>query len=245
MLDFALQTPAIRNPDGVLDALNGIVAADVPPEFDLRVLGAARFPLRKHDWKSLKLGRSVFLHGSVPEGWWPDYLALSQRYHDISVMMARTSMAPYTWTERRLALEPVGIERWADELALKHGMRDGFTCPVGGRWVVGFWSRRVLGPGFSSEARVIVFSGASFAAIRLEQLAGADPNRLGEQVRLTPRELSVLRLLSKGMPFRDIAKALGLGEETVRTHIRKAQVKLGAQNRTQAVADVLRHQLIP
>jgi hypothetical protein len=40
--------------------------------------------------------------------------------------------------------EPVGIDRWAYELALKYGMRDGFICPVGGRWAVAFWSRKVL-----------------------------------------------------------------------------------------------------
>ena len=41
-------------------------------------------------------------------------------------------------------LEPLGIDRWPYELALKYGMRDGLMCPVGGRWVVGYWSRSVL-----------------------------------------------------------------------------------------------------
>ena len=42
-------------------------------------------------------------------------------------------------------LEPVGIDRWPFELAMKYGMRDGYMCPVGGRWVVAFWSPGVLG----------------------------------------------------------------------------------------------------
>jgi DNA-binding CsgD family transcriptional regulator len=34
-----------------------------------------------------------------------------------------------------------------------------------------------------------------------------------------------------------------LGAETIRTHLRKAQDKLGAHNRTHAVAEALRQQL--
>jgi LuxR family quorum sensing-dependent transcriptional regulator len=38
---------------------------------------------------------------------------------------------------------------------------------------------------------------------------------------------------------------LGLGEETVRSHLRKAQSKLGVRNKTQAIAEALRQRLIP
>ena len=40
------------------------------------------------------------------------------------------TLAPYTWTESRRMLEPLGIDRWPYELALKYGMRDGLMCPV-------------------------------------------------------------------------------------------------------------------
>ena len=38
---------------------------------------------------------------------------------------------------------------------------------------------------------------------------------------------------------------LELGEETIRSHIKKAQMKLGVKDRLHAVAEALRHQLIP
>jgi LuxR family quorum sensing-dependent transcriptional regulator len=79
----------------------------------------------------------------------------------------------------------------------------------------------------------------------LEQLVEADPNIIGQHVHLTPRELAVLRLTSMGAQLREVAEALGLGEETVRSHLKKAQSKLGARNRTQAVAEALRQHLIP
>ncbi len=55
----------------------------------------------------------------------------------------------------------------------------------------------------------------------------------------------MLRLASNGHRTKRIAQLLGLGEETVRSHIKKAQTKLGAKDRLHAVAEALRLQLIP
>jgi DNA-binding CsgD family transcriptional regulator len=87
--------------------------------------------------------------------------------------------------------------------------------------------------------------GATFAAIRLEKLIEPNSKRVSEYAALTPRELSVLRLMSVGHQVKGTAKLLGLGDETVRTHLKKAQAKLGVCNRTHAVAQALRRRLIP
>ena len=55
----------------------------------------------------------------------------------------------------------------------------------------------------------------------------------------------MLRLLSNGKRLREIARLLDLGEETVRSHIKKAQSKLGVHDRTHAVAQAVRLRLIP
>jgi LuxR family quorum sensing-dependent transcriptional regulator len=81
--------------------------------------------------------------------------------------------------------------------------------------------------------------------LRLEQVTGLNSNWIGSRGRLTPREVAVLRLVSTGAQCRDVAQALGLGEETIRSHLKKAQVKLGVRNRTAAVAEALRQNLIP
>ena len=47
-----------------------------------------------------------------------------------------------------------------------------------------------------------------------------------------------------GAQSSEVAKALDIGAETVRSHLKKAQTKLGARNRTQAVAEALRQKLI-
>ena len=142
-------------------------------------------------------------------------------------------------------MQPAGIDKWTYDLALKYGMRDGLTCPVGGRWVVAFWSRKELSNVLTQPIRIVLFAAASFAALRLEQLADPDPSRFGPRVQLTPRELAVLRLASIGAQSSEVAEALNIGAETVRSHLKKAQTKLGVRNRTQAVAEALRQGLIP
>ncbi|TMJ67999.1 MAG: helix-turn-helix transcriptional regulator [Alphaproteobacteria bacterium] len=91
----------------------------------------------------------------------------------------------------------------------------------------------------------MVFAAATFSALRLEQLTRPDFARTEGPARLTPREIAVLRLISTGARHREVAKALQIGEETVRSHLKKVQIKLGVRNRAHAVAEALRQNLIP
>jgi LuxR family quorum sensing-dependent transcriptional regulator len=241
LIRYADHIEELRSPHDVLEELHAVTTRYLP----LSVLGAARFPLKAGDWSSIELKKVAFLHKSVPEGWWEEYSTLALGKFRPMLFLAASSMAMHTWTEARRMFQPIGIDNWTYDLALKHGMRDGLTCPVGGRWIVAFWSRKELTNVVTRPMRIMIGSAASFAAQRLEQLADPDPNRVGPHSHLTPRELTVLRLIASGAPFREAAEALGLGEETVRSHLKKAQTKLGARNRTQAVAEALRQHLIP
>jgi len=240
LVDYASRIGELRTPSEVLDALHAITTS-----LPLRVLGAVRFPVKSTDWSSIEPGKSLFLHEEVPDGWWEEHTALSPGRFSPHLFLARSSLASYTWTEVQRMFEPVGIDRWSYELALKYGMRDGLTCPVGGRWAVAFWSRRVLSNILTPPCRIMIFAAANFAALRLEQLAGPDVNRIGSCARLTSRELAVLRLVSTGRQTRDVAQALGLGEETIRSHLKKAEAKLGVHSRTHAACEALRQDLIP
>jgi DNA-binding NarL/FixJ family response regulator len=61
---------------------------------------------------------------------------------------------------------------------------------------------------------------------------------------LSLRELEVLRLLAEGRSNEAMGRELFLSAETVRTYVRRAKNKLGAETRTQAVAIALRESLI-
>lgn len=69
-------------------------------------------------------------------------------------------------------------------------------------------------------------------------------NRPTQGAKLTQRELDVLALLAEGLQHEEIGRRLGIGSETVRTHLRKASNRLDAATRTQAVATALRLGLI-
>ena len=61
---------------------------------------------------------------------------------------------------------------------------------------------------------------------------------------LTPREIDVLRLVAGGNANKQVAAQLSLTEETVKSHIRNILSKLGANDRTHAVAIGLRRGII-
>jgi DNA-binding NarL/FixJ family response regulator len=73
---------------------------------------------------------------------------------------------------------------------------------------------------------------AAFARPGVPAGAGHDTRKLAD---LTPREHEVLVLLAGGATNAEIAAALHLGETTVKTHVSRVLMKLGARDRTQAV----------
>jgi DNA-binding NarL/FixJ family response regulator len=66
----------------------------------------------------------------------------------------------------------------------------------------------------------------------------------GSRGKLTRRQREILQLLADGESTTVAARELDLSEETVKTHIKVALARLGARNRTHAVAIALRQCLI-
>ncbi|GIW06944.1 MAG: DNA-binding response regulator [Dehalococcoidia bacterium] len=62
--------------------------------------------------------------------------------------------------------------------------------------------------------------------------------------QLTPRELEVLREMGRGLRNKEIARALGISERTVKFHIGIIFQKLGVGSRTEALAEGHRRRLI-
>jgi hypothetical protein len=128
MLRFAAGIDKLDTPDEVLDRLHQVAFKT----YKVSVLGAMLLPARWGDWSDIELGKTVFLHKSAPKDWWGEWRELSQCHPGPGITLAHVALAPFTHTELMQKLEPLGIDRWPIELALKHGMRDGLTCPVGG-----------------------------------------------------------------------------------------------------------------
>jgi DNA-binding NarL/FixJ family response regulator len=90
--------------------------------------------------------------------------------------------------------------------------------------------------------------GAAKGHVQLSPDAAA---RLVQEVRrsehadtLTERETAVLHLLSAGYANKEIARELGIGETTVKSHVRHILAKLGVESRTQAALHAVRNGLV-
>lgn len=78
----------------------------------------------------------------------------------------------------------------------------------------------------------------------IEAAINAPPTLPLPMEALTHREIRLLQLLAEGYSNRALAEKLFVSDSTVRTHLRNINGKLGATNRTQAVALARRHGLI-
>ena len=66
----------------------------------------------------------------------------------------------------------------------------------------------------------------------------------GPALKLTERELDVLRLVAKGLSNRDVAHRLAISENTVKNHVRNMLEKLQLHSRMEAVMYAVREKLV-
>jgi len=72
--------------------------------------------------------------------------------------------------------------------------------------------------------------------------------RLSERTHrssLSPRELEILELLSKGLTNKEIGQAFGISKHTVRNHINNITQKLDVTDRTEAASVAMKQGIIP
>jgi len=77
----------------------------------------------------------------------------------------------------------------------------------------------------------------------LERFSEASPLTAKPET-LTPRELEVLALVAQGLPNKEIAERLAISQRTAKFHVSSIMGKLGAANRTEAVALAVQQGLI-
>ncbi len=113
--------------------------------------------------------------------------------------------------------------------------------------VNGFVSKDIS-PGDLAHAIRVVASGHSYLGPEITRaLLDRSRDRLpaaGERPSLSRREEEVLQLMAEPLTYRQIGEQLHIGEETVRTYVKRILGKLEQPNRTQAVIAALRLGLI-
>jgi DNA-binding NarL/FixJ family response regulator len=91
-----------------------------------------------------------------------------------------------------------------------------------------------------------IIGGAVSASARLPNEVANDSEETAASlpIHLSPREAEVLALLAEGASNKMIARRLGISVHTVEFHVAALLVKLGAANRTDAIATAMRQGLV-
>jgi LuxR family quorum sensing-dependent transcriptional regulator len=182
---------------------------------------------------------NVVLH-RWPEKWSQRYFSQGYLFDDPTIHRVTTSTEPFLWSElERMYRDRPSARRVMDE-AREFDLGFGFTVPMltlDGQ-AAGFSiasDRAELPPHFRGALQLI----AMYAFGRALSLIDVPP-----AVKLTPRETDVLQWIAEGKSDWEISKILHVSEHLVDKMARQIRVKFGAANRTQAVAQALRHRII-
>lgn len=183
--------------------------------------------------------RPRILHSGWPESWVDRYF--NRNYMRISpvVRYAKRNMRPFDWREAAKAAGRRHPGLAVMEEISEFGIRMGISIPL----ITSQGSPALLSLGgekmaLSKEDFGMVTLVSTYAierAIRLSR--GEDRERL---TRLTQREAECIRWAAEGKSEWEISRILGISEHTSEKHLLSAKTKLGAVNRTQAVAEAIR-----
>jgi two-component system nitrate/nitrite response regulator NarL len=140
--------------------------------------------------------------------------------------------------ERRPETQVVALTALHDPVVADEALRSGFS---------GYLTKETKLARLMNVIRLVADGGVVVAdeLVRTpaRKLPCDDPDAAMLLSQLTSRELEVLELLSAGRASEDIAIALNISRNTVRTHVQGILAKLGVHSRLQAAAFATRHRL--
>jgi LuxR family quorum sensing-dependent transcriptional regulator len=174
--------------------------------------------------------------------WLKIYTERQYVHHDPLVRLVKCAARPFDWSElpydqiRDLRASEVMRER--NELGLRRGLVVPILDVSGSVFFVSMTGRK---PELTGHTKPVIQLIAVCAFYRVCGLR--NPVRRKKPV-LTAREREVLTWAANGKTAWEIGEILAIAKRTVDEHARTAFRKLGAVNRTQAVAIALRDRLI-
>lgn len=182
---------------------------------------------------------------NYPEQWSADMISTRRFAKDPALHASRRANCGFGWDNLQdyLVLRTEHLEILGE--AARAGLRKGFTVPANvpfepsGACSFATSSSRKLTAG-QLEAAELIGGHALQAARRLRNFPSPAPREL----KLSPREIEVIRWVAQGKSNGDIALILGLSLETVKTYVGSILAKLEAVDRTTAAVMAARWGII-
>lgn len=203
-----------------------------------------------------------YYFGTSGAAWEDEYRTQKLVHYDPCVARARRSNVPFTWGSVSIPNQPGPRKSGAIrtmEAARDHGFTEGYVIPyhfvddlgrVYSSSSVFFWKSR------TRRFQFLMSSKRHEMHLIMLYWVQRAIDIVGEQYRdkahfiertlstghtgvLTDRERDVLSWAARGKTVSDTADILVISEQTVETHVRNAMQRLGASNKTHAVAKAI------
>jgi len=184
------------------------------------------------------------LFNTWPSSWLERYLARGYLLKDPIMLRSKAKADPFFWDELAPFMDVDPLGRRIVEEAREFGLVQGFSAAIqtlDGQTVGFSLAGRQIET--DPDLRGMLSLIASYAigrAIALQQ-EFSDQVR---QIALSTREREALQWASEGKADWEIGEIMSISEHGADKHMRSARSKLGAINRTQAVAEAIRRGLI-
>lgn len=206
-----------------------------------RIVPFDGFAVSGLDVEDCRVGKGIFLAASYPTDLTGRYVREQWLRTDPLVQTLSEQAPSARWQD----LDPVHFKGRQVETLL--GALDDHD--VGPRMVLTFWNRgRMYGSAtFSRHKRFSddeVADLTHFAPVVHDHLSRPIIAALNARTGLTRGEMICLKLGGEGLTAEQISDASDYSTETVTTYLKSATRKLGAANRTQAIAEAVRRKII-
>lgn len=203
-----------------LAALLGAAASD---------LGFAFFAIAEHANLARPPPELLLVH-NYPSGW-ADAFMLGGWRHDPAWHAASRRLAGFRWSELPALMRLTDNERAHLAAARRAGLGSGYTVPLhapGGRAASCSFA---VAPGRRIAPSTLL--AADIIAQRAFLAASTILGTLSHRPHLSPRERECVVLMAQGKTDWEIARILGLSEETVTRYLKTARQRFGVTRRTQ------------
>lgn len=203
-----------------LAALLGAAASD---------LGFSFFAIAEHANLARPPPDLLLLHNYPPR--WADAFMLDGWRHDPAWQAASRRLAGFRWSELPALMRLSDMERAHLAAARRAGLGTGYTVPLhapGGRTASCSFA---VTPGHRIAARALL--AADIIAQRAFLAASTILGTPSRRPHLSARERECVVLMAQGKTDWEIARILGLSEETVTRYLKTARQRFGVTRRTQ------------